>query len=55
MLDHVLVDFSTVITKITTLPTIDAIWKRNADNGKNSRNKSKPSNCPLPPSRKENT
>ena len=35
--------------------TIDAIWKRNAGNGKSSRSRSKPSNCPLPPNRKENT
>ena len=35
--------------------TIDAIWKRNADNGKSSWNRRKPSNCPLPPSRKGNT
>lgn len=35
--------------------TIDAIWKETTDNGKRSRNKSKPSSCPLPPSRKENT
>ena len=35
--------------------TIDAIWKRNADNGKSSWSRRKPSNCPLPPSRKGNT